>query len=101
MTDWVTRDAPLVADLLHECDLLASRVEHVLRGASERIAIRWILGIAMHLLGYLERDAAEGTARHEEREFVRAQREKLAQAEAYYHRAASQAGRVVYVSAAC
>jgi hypothetical protein len=59
VTDWVTRDAPLVADLLYECDLLASRVEHVLRGASERIATRWILGIASHLLGYLERDVAE------------------------------------------
>lgn len=97
VTDWVTRDSPLVADLLYECDLLASRVEHVLRGASERIAIRWILGIAMHLLGFLERELPEKDRAAQERAFVRAQREKLAQAEAYYHRAASQAGRVIYV----
>jgi ElaB/YqjD/DUF883 family membrane-anchored ribosome-binding protein len=96
VTDWVTCDTPLVADLLNECDLLASKVEQVLRGASERIAMRWILGIAMHLLGYLEHDTQ--AVRTEERKFVRAQRRKLAQAEAYYHRAASQAGRVVYVS---
>lgn len=98
VTDWVTCDTPLVAELLNECDLLASKVEQVLRGASERIAMRWILGIAMHLLGYVERDAQASAVRTEERQFVRAQRRKLAQVEAYYHRAASQAGRVVYVS---
>src|SRR5579862_5668259 len=79
VTDWVTRDAPLVAELLHECDLLASRIEHVLRGTSERIAMRWVLGIAMHLLGFIERDSGpetagrsemNGTGRADEREFV-------------------------------
>lgn len=98
VTDWVTRDAPFVADLLNECDLLASRVEQVLRGTSQRIAMRWILGIAMHLLGFLERDAPASDRRSEERQFVRGQRGKLAEVEAYYQRAASQAGRVVYVS---
>ena len=98
VTDWVTRDAPLVADLLHECDLLASRVEQVLRGTSQRIAMRWILGIAMHLLGFLERDSATADRASEERTFVEAQRLKLTEVEAYYHRAASQAGRIVYAS---
>jgi hypothetical protein len=98
VTDWVTRDSPMVADLLNECDLLASRVEQVLRGTSQRIAMRWILGIAMHLLGFLERDASASDRRSEERQFVRAQRAKLAEVDAYYRRAASQAGRVIYVS---
>ena len=97
VTDWVTRDAPLVADLLHECDLLASRVEQVLRGTPQRIAMRWIIGIAMHLLGYLERDPPGGDKAHDEREFVKVQRENLVEVESYYHRAASQSGRVVYV----
>lgn len=98
VTDWVTRDAPLVADLLHECDLLASRVEQVLRGTSQKIAMRWILGIAMHLLGFLERDSPAADRAGEERAFVEAQRLKLTEVEAYYHRAASQAGRIVYAS---
>jgi hypothetical protein len=98
VTDWVTRDAPLLADLLHECDLLASRVEQVLTGTSQRIAMRWILGIAMHCLGFLERDSPAADRRGEERTFVAAQRRKLAEVEVYYHRAASQAGRVIYVS---
>lgn len=98
VTDWVTRDAPQIADLLNDCDLLASRVEHVLRGASQRIATRWILGIATHLLGFLERDQTDVERRANEPQFVHDQREKLAQAEAYYQRAASQAGRIIYVS---
>jgi hypothetical protein len=98
VTDWVTRDSPRVADLLHECDLLAIRVGQVLRGTSERIAMRWILGIEMHLLGFFERDAVSADGRPEEEELVHTQRRKLAGVEAYYQRAASQAGRIVYVS---
>ena len=96
VTDWATRDAPRVADLLHECDLLGMRVSQILRGTTEQIALRWILGIEMHLLGFLERD---GSADEDsEAELVREQRRKLAACEAYYHRAASKAGRIVYVS---
>jgi hypothetical protein len=96
VTDWVTRDAPRVADLLHECDLLAMRVSEVLRGTTEQIALRWILGIEMHLLGFFEREGSPGEK--SEAELVRVQRRKLVECEAYYHRAASKAGRIVYVS---
>ena len=95
VTDWVTRDAPRVADLLHECDLLAMRVSEVLRGTTEQIALRWILGIEMHLLGFFER---ESSSEKSEADLVREQRRKLAECETYYHRAASKAGRIVYVS---
>jgi len=96
VTDWATRGAPHIADLLHECELLAMRVSQVLRGTTEQIALRWILGIEMHLLGFLER---EGTPDEKaEAELVRGQKHKLAECEAYYHRAASKAGRIVYAS---
>ncbi|MDQ4041816.1 MAG: hypothetical protein M3141_08715, partial [Actinomycetota bacterium] len=32
LTDWVIRDSPAVADVLHECDVLAIRVGEILRG---------------------------------------------------------------------
>ena len=96
VSDWVTRDAPHVADLLHECDLLAMKVSEVLRGATEQIALRWILGIEMHLLGFFERKSSPDKA--SEAELVRAQRRRLAQCEAYYHRAASKTGRILYIS---
>jgi hypothetical protein len=96
VSDWVTRDAPHVADLLHECDLLAMKVSEVLRGATEQIALRWILGIEMHLLGLFERKSSPDEA--SEAELVRAQRRRLAECEAYYHRAASKKGRIIYIS---
>ena len=95
-TDWATRDAPRIADLLHECDLLAMRVSQVLLGTTEHIALRWILGIEMHLLGVLDRERS--LDEKAESELVRVQRRKLAECEAYYHRAASKAGRIVYAS---
>lgn len=72
------------------------RVSQVLLGTTEQIALRWILGVEMHLLGFLERDGSPDEK--SEAELVGAQRRKLAECEAYYHRAASKAGRIVYVS---
>jgi hypothetical protein len=98
LSDWVTKDTPLIADLLHECDLLAIRVGEVLRGTSERIAMRWIVGIQAHLLGYLERTDEDVRDEEAEARLVATQRKKLEELERYYHRAASKTGRIVYVS---
>jgi hypothetical protein len=97
LSDWVTGDAPRVADLLHECDLLAIRVGEVLRGTPERIAMRWLLGVQAHLLGFVERTKRlpDETA---EKSVVKAQRDQLVAIEKYYHRAASKAGRLLYVT---
>jgi hypothetical protein len=96
VSDWVTRDRAGVADLLHKCDLLGIRVAEVLRGASERIAMRWILAVQAHLLGFIERDDGLGT-KEEEDKLVEAQLEELRQIEDYYHRAAAKAARLVYL----
>jgi len=95
LTDWVTSDAPRVADLLHECDLLAIRVGEVLRGTSERIAMRSLLGVQAHLLGFVERAKLAPDA---EAKFAKEQHNQLAAVEGYYHRAASRAGRLVYIT---
>lgn len=94
LSDWATRETPYVAELLQECDLLAIRVAEVLRGTPERIAMRSLLGVQAHLLGFVER----GTANADEKAFAKTQRDELAAIESYYHRAASRAGRLVYVS---
>jgi hypothetical protein len=93
LTDWLTRDTPEIAELLQECDLLASRICQVLSGTSERIAMRWIFGIETHLLGFFERTSSLPNEKAEQ-ELARAQRKNLAEVEAYYHRAASKAGRI-------
>lgn len=96
VTDWVTKDAALIADLLHDCDLLAIRVKEILRGTSERISTRWIFAVQEHLLGFIERSGQPEPAK--ERELVAAQRRELARIEEYYLRTGAKAGRIVYLS---
>jgi hypothetical protein len=55
-TDWATRDEPRIAEALDDCETLAVRVEEILRGPSELIALRRINAVASHLLGYVDRE---------------------------------------------
>jgi gluconate kinase len=96
VTDWVTKKAEPIAELLHECDVLAIRVREVLRGTSQRIAMQWLYSVQEHALGYLERsDRRNGADQHR---FIAAQRQELARIEKYYLRTGAKAGRIVYVS---
>jgi gluconate kinase len=96
VTDWVTKNAEPVAELLHDCDVLAIRVREILRGTSERIAMQWLYSVQEHALGYLERSDKRDPS--DEARFVRAQRDELARIEQYYLRTGAKAGRIVYVS---
>ena len=93
VTDWITGPTPQVAQLLHRCDTLAIRVNEVLRGTSERIAMQWLFSVESHLLGFVER-----SKRGEKDEVLVAETEarELEQIERYYQRAGRQAGRIVY-----
>jgi hypothetical protein len=94
-TDWVVRDSPEVANILHTCETLAMRAGEVLRGPTERIAMQWILAVAGHLLGFL--DAKDRSrSRSETARLVRRKRNELEQIEGYYHRAGEKVGRLVY-----
>lgn len=96
VTDWVTKEPSQIADLLHECDLLAIRVSEILRGTSERITMRWIFAVQAHLLGFFER--ADARSRESEQKILESQRNELMKIEEYYLRTAAKAGRIVYVS---
>jgi hypothetical protein len=96
VTDWVTKSAEPIAELLHECDVLAIRVREILRGTSQRIAMQWIYSVQEHALGFLERSERRNAAK--EQTFVAAQRRELARIEKYYLRTGAKAGRIVYVS---
>jgi hypothetical protein len=97
VSDWVTRDTNDIADLLEECDLLAIRVREVLRGTTELIALRWIFGVEAHVLGFMERCSGKPDEKAV-RKLTESQRRELASIEAFYHRAASKSGRIVYVT---
>lgn len=96
VTDWVTKDAEPIAELLHECDVLGIRVREVLRGTSQRIAMQWLYSVQEHALGFLER--RDGRNEKVEAKFVDGQRAELARIEKYYLRTGSKAGRIVYVT---
>jgi len=96
ITDWVTKEAEPIAELLHDCDVLAIRVREVLRGTSERIAMQWLYSVQEHALGFLERSDSRSVAA--ERRFVTRQRQELARIEKYYLRTGAKGGRIVYVS---
>jgi hypothetical protein len=96
VTDWVTKNAEPIAELLHECDMLAIRAGELLRGTSERITLQWIYSVQEHVLGFIERTDRRDIAK--ERELVASQRRELSRIEKYYLRAGAKTGRIVYVS---
>ena len=96
VTDWVTKNAEPIAELLHECDILAIRAREILRGTSQRIALQLIYSVQEHVLGYIERSDRRSPAKEEE--MVAAQRDELARIEKYYLRTGAKAGRIVYAS---
>jgi hypothetical protein len=95
VTDWATREAGPIADVLYRCDGLAIRVSQVLRGPSERIAMQLIAAVANHLLGFVDRKDGQPT-KAEAGRVARDQTRELERIEAYYDRAGTKAGRIVY-----
>jgi hypothetical protein len=96
LTDWLMREAAL-ADLLQQCDVLAIKVGEHLRGGSEQVAMRWLVGVMEHIVGFIERTEGEPSAA-ECTQLVKSQRAELARLEDFYLRAGGQAGRIVYFS---
>jgi uncharacterized membrane protein YqjE len=94
-TDWVAKDSPEIANVLHTCETLAVRVREVLWGSSERVAQQWILSIAGHLLGFADREDRRRDKKAEDK-LVSRKRSELAKVEEYYHRAGEKLGRIVY-----
>jgi len=110
-TDWATRDEPDIAGVLDECETLAVRVEEILRGPSELIALRNIHAVACHLLGFVDRewfrqppttvedrahDDKGGKGDRERKEFVKRQRAELERIERFYRRTGNGLARILY-----
>jgi hypothetical protein len=97
VTDWVTKNAEEVAELLHECDTLAIRAREILRGTTQRITLQLIYSVEEHVLGYIERSDRERNAK-DEKKMVASERAELARIEKYYLRSGAKAGRIVYAT---
>jgi hypothetical protein len=53
-TDWVTGKFSRLADLLHECDVLAIKAIYGLEGFQRATVMQWLLKVEAHILGYIE-----------------------------------------------
>ncbi len=109
VTDWATRDEPEVARALDDCESLAVRVEEILRGPSELIALRRINAVASQLLGYVDREwgrqappaaaglqAPDWVHQAQCKEFVHEQRSELADVASFYRRTGEGQGKILF-----
>lgn len=94
-TDWVTADAPEIAELLHSGDTLAIRIARVLHRVPQRIALEWIFSEQSYLLGFVERTGGH-PSRREAASVVARHQTEIDRIERYYDRAAKQAARIRY-----
>jgi hypothetical protein len=95
VTDWVTTDAPQIAELLHGADALAIRISRVLHPIPRRIALEWVFSEQSYLLGFVERTGGR-PRRKETIRVVARHREEIDRIERYYDRAAKKAARIRY-----
>ena len=97
VTDWVTANAPPLADLLHSCDILAIKAGEGLEGTARRVAMHWVLAVETHVLGFVERSHASRIDLKDLRAFVARERAELEQIEAYINGSGERAARISFV----
>jgi hypothetical protein len=117
-TDWVTVEYPELANLLHECDVLAVKAHWGLEGIHQAVVLPWLMSVEKHVLGFIEstyrKGDSDGAAQPGERspipvavrtERAKAQRDfcrriqrELSRIEDYYQRAGEKQARLHYLA---
>jgi len=95
VTDWVTAGKGELADLLHECDVLALKAAESPLRIPKAVMLRWLLAVETHVLGFVERHPAAPA--EEVTRFVQAERQRLRRVETYYRSSGERWGRWWYV----
>ena len=62
-TDWVTVEYPELANLLHECDVLAVKAHWGLEGIHQAVVLPWLMSVEKHVLGFIESEERRKDAR--------------------------------------
>jgi hypothetical protein len=112
-TDWVTGEFSRLADLLHECDVLAIKAIYGLEGFQRATVMQWLLKVEAHILGYIEwrhptHADAEPKPEQNEKErgktpneqldtFYQRTLRELSKIEDYYQQAGEKRARLRYV----
>ena len=53
-TDWATVEFPQLANLLHDCDVLAVKAHWGLEGIYQAVVLPWLMSVEKHVLGFIE-----------------------------------------------
>jgi hypothetical protein len=97
VSDWVTADTHEIADLLHDCDILAIKAANGLEGVPRAVVMQWLLLVESHLLGFIERAGEDPPDPKDVKRFAAAERAELERIEDYYFRAGEKRARMFYV----
>ena len=83
VSDWVTTETHELADLLHDCDILAIKAAAGLERVPRAVVMQWLLLVESHLLGFIERHRSSPPAQAEVARFARRERAELRRIEDY------------------
>ncbi len=97
VSDWVTDDAHEIADLLHDCDILAIKASNGLESVPRAVVMQWLMLVESHLLGFIERAGETRPDPKVVRRFAAAERAELERIEEYYFRAGEKRAMMRYV----
>jgi hypothetical protein len=103
-TDWVTSDYRPLADLLHDCDVLAIKASWGLETIHHAVLMQWLMAIEAHILGFIESEQRRPTKPADETEAARRRdifyeraRRELNRIETYYQQAGEKRARLNFV----
>jgi hypothetical protein len=97
VSDWVTGETHEIADLLHDCDILAIKASHSLESVPRAVVMQWLLLVESHLLGFIERHREHPPDAAAAKKFAASERAELRRIEEYYFRAGEKRARMRYV----
>lgn len=97
VSDWVTGETHEIADLLHDCDILAIKAANTLEGVQRAVVMQWLLLVESHLLGFIERHRTNTATPRQVKSFAASERAELRRIENYYLRAGEKRARMRYI----
>ncbi len=97
VSDWLTGETHEIADLLHDCDILAIKASHSLDSVPRAVVMQWLLLVESHLLGFMERHRDHAPSKGAAARFAASERAELRRIEEYYFRAGEKRARMRYV----
>jgi hypothetical protein len=97
-TDWTTREAPELTNVLYRCETLAVEIGEVLRDTSKRVAMSRLFNSVSYVLAFAECPAVAD--KDAVNQVIDAQTAELDDLERYYRGSAGRSGQIVYLGGA-